>query len=404
MEVAVKSPKEWLREIEVEIEPERLKSRIEGLIKEYRNRAEVPGFRRGHVPKYIMERRFGSTLESAAVEELVEQTLTEALEKHSIKPASRVQFLDLEVTPDKTIRYRAAVEVVPEFELQPYTNLNLNRPTPTGFDEEFEKRLSELREKCAHFQPVQRPAQNGDFVVVDYTITEGNKKLVGPKTNVTLQVGNENNHPEVNKALLGVNPGDERNATITFPADHEDKTLAGRTITYQFTVRAIREKHLPEITEEFATDLGFENLDALRQAINNEILAEREEQIEDELKRQIIDQLVAAHNFEPPQSWVEEHITRVRQQLNLPDTPEIREKILPVAVRSAKFDCIVMRIAAKENIEVGEDDIKQQVDELARSTGRNPDEIAPLVDTASYRFYALQRKVLRLILDQANIK
>jgi len=404
LEVAVKSPKEWLREIEVEIEPERLKSRIEGLLEEYRGRAEVPGFRRGRVPKYIMERRFGSALESAAVEEIVEQTLTAALEKHSIKPASRVQFLDLEVAPDKTIRFRAAVEVVPEFELQPYLGLNLNRPTPTGFDEEFEKRIAELREKCAHFQPVPRPAQNGDYVVVDYTITEQNKTLVGPKNNVTLQVGNENNHPEVNLALLGVKPGDERQAIITFPTDHEDKTLAGRTITYQFTVRAVREKHLPEITDEFAADLGFENLDALRQAINNEILAEREEQVEDELKRQVIDQLVAAHNFEPPQSWVEEHITRLRQQLNLPDTPEIRDKILPVAIRSAKFDCIVMRIAAQENIEVSDEDIKEQVAEIARSTGRNSEEIAPLVDTASYRFYTLQRKVLRLILDRANIK
>ncbi|MGQ9679107.1 MAG: trigger factor, partial [bacterium] len=209
MEIDVKSPKEWLREIEAEIEPERLKSRIEGLIEEYRDRAEVPGFRRGRVPKHIMERRFGSTLESAAVEEIVEQALSETLEKHSIKPASRVQFLNLEVSPDKTIRFRASVEVVPDFELQPYLGLNVKRPIPTGFDEEFEKKLLELREKCAHFQSVQRPAQNGDVVVVDYTILEKDKTLAGPKSNVRFKVGNDNNHPEINRVLLGVNPGDE---------------------------------------------------------------------------------------------------------------------------------------------------------------------------------------------------
>ena len=404
MEIAVKSPKEWLREIEVEIEPERLKSRMEGLIKEYRERVEIPGFRRGRVPRHIMERRFGSTLESAAVEEIVEQTLAEALEKHSIKPASRVQFLNLEVSPDKAVRFRAAVEVVPNFELQPYLGLNLKRPDPTGFDEEFEKKLRALQEKCAHFQSVQRPAQHGDFVVADYTVLEKDKTVAGPKTNVTFLVGNENNYPAINQALLGVKPGDERRAEISFPEEYQDKTLAGRTITYQFTVRAVREKHLPEISEEFAADLGFENLDALRQAINHEILAEREEQIEAELKSQVIDQLVAVHNFEPPQSWVEEHIARVREQLNLPATNEIREKILPAAVRSTKFDCIVIRIAAQENIEVSDEDIQQQVDELARTSGRNPNEIAPLLDTASYRFYALERKVLRFILDRAVIK
>ncbi|MGQ9678446.1 MAG: hypothetical protein ACUVUD_04110, partial [bacterium] len=222
--------------------------------------------------------------------------------------------------------------------------------------------------------------------------------------NVTFQVGNENNHPEINRVLLGVNPGDERRAEIIFPEDYQDKTLAGRTITYQFTTRAVRERHLPEISEEFASDLGFESLDALRQAINNEILAEREEQIEQELKSQVIDHLVSIHNFEPPQSWVEEHISRVRRQLNLPDSPEIREKILPTAVRAAKFDCIVIRIAAQENIEVSDEDIQKQVDELAQNTGRKPDEIASLLDTTSYRFYTLQRKVLRLILDRAVIQ
>lgn len=403
MEISVKAPKEWLREIQVEIESERLKSRVENLIEEYRDRAEVPGFRKGRVPKHILERRFASALESAAVEQLVEQALTETLEKHSIKPASRIRFEDLEVSQDKTIRFRASIEVVPDFELQPYTGLHLRRPSPTGFDAEFEKRLQELREKCAMFQPKARPAENGDFVVLDYTLLEKDKILAGPKTNVTIQVGNEKNHPEINKTLLGVNAGEERRVEINFPADYEDKSLAGKTITYQFTVRGVREKILPEINEEFAQDLGFENLDALRQAINNEIIAERETEIEEELRRQAIDQLVTAHNFEPPQSWVEEHTVRIMQQLNLPDTAEVREKILPAAVRSAKFDCIAIRIAEKENLEVSDEQLREQVEQLARDTGKNPDEIAPLVDTASYRFFALQRRVLQFILDQAKI-
>jgi trigger factor len=404
LEITVKSPREWLREFEVEIEPERLKARVEALLDEYKDKAEVPGFRRGRVPKNILERRLGSALESAAVEELIEQALTEALEKNGVKPATRARIDDLDVAPDKSIRFRASIEVIPEFELKPYAGLSLRRPSPAGFDAEFEKRLRVLQERCAIFQPVQRPAQNGDFVVIDYTLQEGGKIVAGPKSNVTLQVGSEGNHPDINRALINVRAGDERQVDINFPPDHPDKTLAGRTINYRFTVRGVRERILPEICEEFAQDLGFESLDALRQTINEEILAERDEQIQEDLRQQVIDQLTAAYNFDPPQSWVESHINRLIKEFHLSDSAEIRERLRPTAIKSAKFDCIVLRIAQEEKIVVADEEIENQVQELVRDTGRKPEEISPLVDNPSFRLLILQKKVLRLIIDQAEIK
>ncbi|MEO0004643.1 MAG: trigger factor [candidate division WOR-3 bacterium] len=404
MEIAVKSPKDWLREFEVEIEPERLKAKMEALLDEYKDKAQVPGFRRGRVPKSILERRLGGALESAAVEELIEEVLDEALEKNGVKPASKVKIEDLDVAPDKTVRFRAAIEVVPEFELKPYTGLELKRLSPTGFDEEFEKRLKALQERCALYKPVTRPAQNGDFVVVDYVLHEGEKVVSGPKKNVTLQVGAEGNHPQINEALLNVKPGDERSAAITFPPDHPDKSLAGRTINYSITVRAVRERILPEINEEFAQDLGYENLDALRKAINEEILTERDEEIQDDLRRQVIEHLTKSYDFEPPQSWIEAHLKRLLTEFNLPDSAETREKLLPVATKSARFDCIALRIAQKENITVTDDEIENQIQELARTSGRRPEEIAPLLDNSSYRFHTLQKKVLQLIIDKAEIK
>jgi len=404
LEITVKSPKEWLREIEVEFEPERLKSKVESLLEEYKDKAKIPGFRPGKVPKYILERRLGSALESAAAEELIEQALSTALEENNIKPASRLKIEDLEITPEKAIRVRASVEVIPDFELKDWTNLSLRRQTPTGFDAEFEKRLAALRERCAIFQPVQRPAQNGDYVVVDYIIKENGKVISGPKSNVTLQVGNEQNHPSINQALLAVQPGAERSANITFPPETPDKTLAGRTVTYHLTVRGVREKILPEINDEFAQDLGYENLDALRRAINDEILTDREEQIKEDLHRQIIDQLTTTHQFEPPASWVQAHIDRLLREFNLPDTPEAREKLQPVAEKSARFDCITIRIAQQENITVTDKEIETQIQVLAQSSGRKPEEIAPLLDNSSYRFHALQNKVLQLIMEKAEIK
>lgn len=404
MEIRVNSPKEWLREIEIEFEPEQLKSKIESLLEEYKDKAKIPGFRPGKVPRYILERRLGSALESAAAEELVEQALSEVMEKDNLKPASRLKIDELEITPEKAIRVRASVEVIPQFELKDYTKLTLRRMTPSGFDAEFEKRLAALRERCAIFKPVQRPAANGDYVIIDYVLKENDRVVAGPKSNVTIQVGAEGNHPSINQALLNVQSGEERSAEIAFPPDHPDKNLAGRTITYHITIRGVREKILPEINDEFAQDLGYENLDALRQALNDEILADREEQVKEDLHRQIIDQLTADHQFEPPASWVQSHLDRLLRELNLPDTPETREKLLPAAEKSARFDCIALRIAQQENISVTDEEIANQIQAIAQSTGRKPEEIAPLLDNSSYRFHTLQNKVLKLIMDKAEIK
>lgn len=404
MEVRIKSPKEWLREIEIDFEAELLKSKVDALLEEYKDKAKIPGFRPGRVPRYILERRLGSALESAAAEELVEQALSETIEKNGIKPAARPKIDDLEITPDKTIHLKASVEVIPEFELDDYTAVTLERQSPVGFDDEFNRKLTALRERCAVYQPVQRAAQQGDYVVVDYTLKEGDRIVVGPKSNVTLEVGGDKNYDDINRILIGALPGDEKTTVITFPPDHPDKNLAGRKITCLLRIRSVREKILPEVNEEFAQDLGYENLDALRQALNEEILAEREDQIKNDLHRQIVDQLTSRYQFEPPASWVEAHLDRLIRKLNLPDSPEVREKLLPIAVKSARFDCIVLRIAQKEQLVVTDEEIEAQIQALAQSTGRKPEEIAPYLDNFSYRLQALQEKVLQLIIDRATVK
>ncbi|MEO0078828.1 MAG: trigger factor, partial [candidate division WOR-3 bacterium] len=268
MEKTVRSPKEWLREIEVELEPERLKSKLDEFIVKYQDKAVIPGFRPGHVPRRVLERRIGSQLEAAAVEELVEDTLKQVLSEVQWRTAGSARVTSLDVTPDKAIRFIVSIEVIPEFDLKDYSGLKLRREEPPGFDEEFERRIQSLRERCAAFRPLARPAQVGDLVVVDYRTFVDGTEHGQPKSNVTLELGDKLNAAEVNTALLGVRPGEERVAEVPLPADHTDPNLAGKTMVYRFTVRDVKERILPELTEEFARDLGYESLDKLRIEIN----------------------------------------------------------------------------------------------------------------------------------------
>ncbi|MCX6843655.1 MAG: trigger factor [candidate division WOR-3 bacterium] len=403
MDKTVRSPKEWLREIDVTIEPDKLKTKLEDLLVEYKEKALVPGFRKGKVPRYILERRIGGQLETAAAEELVEDAVREVLTDDAFKPITQPRFTNLEIAPDKTIRFQLSFEVVPEFQLKDYVGLALKKEEPTGFDAEFERRLQELREKCATFKPISRPAENHDFVVVDYKTFVGDAETGKPRTNAMMELGDAMNSAEVNTALAGVRPGEERTATTTFPADHSDKNLAGKTLTYRFVVRDVKERILPEVNEEFATDLGFESMDKLRIEINESILADRHRLTQNGLKNQAFDFLTSEHQFEPPESWVESSLDRLRTQYNLPEDDATREKLMPVAQKWTKFDCIVTKIAEKESITVTDEELKQQAQEVAEESKRPVEEVESMLDTAVYKNQLLREKVLRLIVDKANV-
>lgn len=404
MEVNVAAPKDWLREIKVETEPDRLKSKLEELYQEYGDKVVIPGFRKGKAPRHVLEKRLGSSLEAAAVEEMVQQVTTEVLEKQKFRLAAQVRVQDLEVLPDKTVRFTVRAEVFPEFELKDYHGLKLKKEEPTGFEEEFERRLKALQEQCSTYSAVARPAQDQDFVSCDYQMFDAGKPVGPAKNNVLLQVGSKMNFEQVNRALIGTRPGDEREALVDFPVEHPEKSLAGKQVTFKFKVREVKEKHVPEVDEQLASDLGYENLDALRRELNDQILQDRAKLVANGLKNQIFDFLVREHEFEPPETWVKAALERLEREYELPDDEETRTKLTAVAVRRAKFDLLAARIAEKESIKVTEEEIRTQIDEMARSSNRSAEEITPLLDNPAYRNQVLREKVLDFILEKADVR
>ena len=404
METKVSSPKEWLREIEVEIEPDRLRSEVSKMLDSYQERAEIPGFRKGRVPRKVLEKRLGEAAEQSVVQEILEQTAAEVLAKQDFRVAAQPDLADFEVLPDKTIRFRLKVEVYPDFKLGDYKGLVLQRHEPSGFEQEFEKRLAALQDKCARFKTVLRPAGSGDFIVADWHTFDGEREVADPKTGMMLELGDKLNFPEVNEELAGVKAGEERAIEVEFPADHPEKTLAGRKITFRFTVREVKEKTVPEVDEDLALDLGYDDLDALRKDINDRILNDREQLVENDLKNQIFDRLLKQHEFEPPDSWVKANLDRLRREYELPEDAGTTEKLRQVAARRARFDMIAVAIADAEQIRIDADEIQRQVAAFAKQAGKPVDEIAPLIDNPAFRDRMLRDKVMDFILAQAEVR
>ena len=145
MQLTMTEPKPWLRELEIEIEGEKVKAKIDQTVAQLLDEAAVPGFRKGHVPRSIIESRFGAEIESQTATDLVREAYEAAIEEKHLHPIRSGEVKDYELTPDKRIRFKIELEVVPEFELKPYTGIAIERHEPTGFDAEFDRRLNALR-------------------------------------------------------------------------------------------------------------------------------------------------------------------------------------------------------------------------------------------------------------------
>lgn len=404
MELKILEPESWLRELDILVEPERVKKKISELTETYAKRAEVPGFRKGKAPKPVLEKRYGSALEAAALEQLIDEVYKEAIEEKQIKPLTTPKVTDYNLSENKQLSFKISFEIIPNFELKEYKNLKLKRQEPTGFDEEFERRLKLLQDRCATFSPLNRPAENGDFILCDYGIYEGDVIIGKLAQNVLIQIGDEMNLKELNEGLLGVKAGDSKEITITFQADNPDKSLAGKTRTYKFTIRDIKQKNLPELNDGFAQDLGFKDLAELRQQLNEEILSDRAKLVESDLFNQIYNYLIAEHNFEPPASLVNDSYNSILKEHKLQDSKETKEKLTPIAKNQAKFSIIISRIAKQENIEPTHEEIDAKIQEYASQFKTEPDKLEHLHDNAVFLYELIKEKTMDWLLKNAKIE
>ncbi|MFO7637888.1 MAG: trigger factor [bacterium] len=404
MEIKVHSPEDWLRELEIDIEPDRLKRKVAETLNELAPRAELPGFRKGRVPRPILEKRLAASVEESAVRELVEETTGAALEQQEWRLAAEPDVTEFELRPDKSIHVKLRVEIFPEFELKDYKGLAVERHEPTGFDQELERRMRQLQDRCATWRSVPGPAAKGLFVLADWRTFDGEAEVSKPRTNLMLELGDPMNFEEVNQGLVGAMPGEERAVEVTFPADHPEKTLAGRKVSFRFAVREVKEKVIPPVDEDLALALGYDTLDELRKDLNESILADRARLIVNDQKNQLFDQLLAAHEFTPPDSWVKHNLERLGREYDLPDDEGTGKKLTEVATRRARFDIIAERIARMENITVTPEEVEKQVRLLAEQSRRPPEEFAHLLDNPAVRAQLLREKVMEFLLENATVR
>ncbi len=270
------------REIELEIPAENVQKATEKVARDIARIARIPGFRPGKAPVTLVRRRFAEDIQGEVMQSLVPEYLEKALDEQKLIPVTRPEVNDIHFKEGEPLKFRAVFEVLPEFELGDYKNLQIQVDEMEIGDAQVDKTLEEMRERGATYAAVEgRPAQDGDYVLMKLMgVPQGGGNPV-QADNILCHLGAEETLESFTENLRGATAGETKNFESRYPDDYPDPKLAGKTYDYTVEVQGIKEKKLPELNDEFVKDAageqgGVTTLDELRKKIRENLEAHKE--------------------------------------------------------------------------------------------------------------------------------
>jgi trigger factor len=383
---------ELTRSIEVEAPVEDVDKAFRQVTKRYQKLARIPGFRAGKVPEAMIKSRFAREVREEVLEALVNTKFREELEAQKITPISQPQVSELLLAQGAPLRFKATFEVLPEINIDGYDSVTAIRPDTSVTEEEFQAELSNVLDHHATVEPVEeeRALVDGDWAEIEFkgqvqelaqTVGEDgleNKTEAAPITgeDVLIEVGGKNTLPAFNQALSGAKVGQELTFEASYPAEFGDARLAGKTISYDVKVKAIKRKTYPERDEEFAKQLGpYQGWEDFEGQLRERLASRKKEALEAQARDKMLDELVAKFTFPIPETFIQQQIDarlerglRALAQQGMSsdamrqlDFTRLREAQRDQAVTEVKVSLVLDRIAERENIEVSDDDLEREL-------------------------------------------
>jgi trigger factor len=375
---------ETRKNLTIEIPRDVVDAQIERVARDYSRKARIPGFRPGKAPARVIKQRFRDQILHDVAHELVPTAIDEAMRERGLEPVDTPDVRDVNVEEGSALTFTASFDTVPAFETGDLSTLSLRRPRVAIDDQAVSDALTRLRERAARFEPVEgRGVVESDTVTVDLDRKDPDGKVASHK-DVGITLGAKANPPGFDAQLLGLETGATRSFTIQYPADYAIAELQNTTVDYTVTVKGIKRRVVPELDDEFAKDLGqFENLDALRARVQEDLVHEARHAAEREVRGDLMKQLAARVPFDVPASLIEREIDRrledfARRLIDQNIDPRqagidwdaFRESQREPA-REAMASAIVLdEIARREQLQVTEEEIEHEIARYGERTGQ----------------------------------
>ena len=425
MKASVEEISSIKRKISVEIPEDQVVKEVDSFYKDLGKKAKIKGFRPGKVPRNILERYFKDYVKTEVIQKLIEESYPKALSETELQPVSPPAIDPGEFEGGKPFQYSAVIEIKPDIKPEGYTGLKIEGKKEEVKDEEVEQRLKALQNLHANLNTISeaRPIQAGDYVIVDYEARVGGKPLEGGKAiDFTVEVGSGQFIPTFEEKLIGLRLEEEKEIEVSFPADYGYQKWAGKTISFHVKIKEIKAKILPPLDDEFAKDLGdYSSLEELKAKLKGDVEKEKALALEQQLKDQVLDQLLEANPFEVPESLVEEQAkamvsdTKLRlaaQGVVLKNLGVSEEKLQgdyrAMAQKQVKTFLILEKIASQEGIAVTDEETDSRFKEISERMHQPFDTVKGYYEKngllPEVKAGILRDKTLNFLFEKANVQ
>mgnify|MGYP001034630537 CR=1 FL=1 len=414
--------------LEIEVPTDEVDKALEKAYRKVVKEVTLPGFRKGKVPRRILESRFGpEVLHEDALEILVPPAYEEALKEAEIDPINQPNFELVQIEEGKPLQFNAVVEVLPPVELGEYKGLDAEKEEVAVDDMQIEHHLYMLQQQNARLVPREEDEANeGDILTIDFKGSiDGESFEGGEAENYSLELGSNTFIPGFEEQLIGTKVDEEKEVKVKFPDNYGKEDLAGKEAVFEVKVKQIKEKQLPELDDEFVKEVSeCETLEEMKEDLKEKMLKSAEEQSKNKLEESLILKVTEASNVNPPAVLVDRQIDRMLNdmenylryqgmgldqflELSGKSKEDMREERREEAEKQAKANLVLDAIAKKEGFTIEDSEIDDKIAEIAESYNDDPERIKEILEKQG-RLPVIQeelriRKAIDLLVSEANI-
>ncbi|RLB84744.1 MAG: trigger factor [Deltaproteobacteria bacterium] len=427
MKVSVENVSSVKKKMHVEIPEEKVVRELNNAYKDLKKTAKIKGFRKGKVPRSVLERLLKKDVHNDVSSKLIQDSFVEALKEADLDLVGKPNIDSPGLDDKGPYKYTAEVEIKPEIEDIDFKRLTLKKFLYRVMDEEIDAQLKMLQKKLAQQNPIaeDRGVQENDFVLIDYEgFKDGKPFTETQKTeNHTMKIGDGHILKEFDNQLMGMKNGDTREIKVKFPEDYQNNKLANQEIIFQVTLNGIREEVLPEIDDEFAKNFGqYETLDNLKDAITKNLDEGYTKRAEQEMNEQIFQSLISKTKFELPDSMVDYELERIIEEVertlayhnkSMEDQGLSREILLErhreLAEKKVRRHLILNKIVEQENMTLSDEELDTAFNEMAQGFKQPVEEIKKYYtqdkdNLELFKQTLLEKQAIELIIKNSTIE
>ena len=381
--------------LRLEVDAQAVDAAFEAVTREIQQQVTLPGFRPGKAPRAMVAKSHAKTIVDEVRRKLVNEAYQQAVSDAKLIVVAGPDFEEVQFGQGQALQYTATIDTAPVFELPNYKGLKATKEVGSVLESDIDRAIEVLRKQRVEYQDVERPAQTGDFVVVDYTATTDGQPLtaIAPtargltkQTGFWMQIAEGQFIPGFTEQLIGGVKGETRTVAVDFPADFVSALLQGRKGVYEVTVTQVKEQLLPEVNLSFAESWGAQSLEILREGIRTDLEAEVNNRRTQAVRSQLIQQLQEAVTCELPESMVQNvtrevvyDVVKENQQrgVSKDDIAQHKNEIFELANNTAKdqvkISFLLSKVAEQEGLKVSQESFTRRIMAMAAKNKVSPD-------------------------------